>query len=476
MPLIELNNNMNIRHRYLLEPGSKKHPCPNCKKKRLVRYVDACTNNYLREKYGRCDREINCGYHLNPYLYGYGKHNIWQIQSRHERKTKPAFIPVEILKLTLQGYENNVFLQNLLVSVPFPFETKDIENVISLYFLGTICKGYRIGAITFPFIDTNGRIRAIQVKQFNGSNNSISTDFLHSIIEKFHNEKNEQLPDWLKAYIQTERKVSCLFGEHLIQRYPLNPIALVEAPKTAIYGTLYFGFPDNPNNLLWMAVYNLSSLNYDKVKALRDRNIILFPDLSADGSAFTSWKEKANSLKSIMKGTNFEVSDLLEKWANIEQKKMGLDLADFLADMDWRDFRNAYQPNRSKPTVEEREITEDINSIFPANDLDLFSPDNEFDPIIKVDEEVKEIWPIEELQRVFGIEGYFDGKKLPDEPIDTPRGKIFNLQKFISSNLNTIISHNGKKTYRPYIERLMGLKQYLESTMIKNKACNKKNQ
>jgi acyl CoA:acetate/3-ketoacid CoA transferase alpha subunit len=37
--------------------------------------------------------------------------------------------------------------------VPFPFEVQDVEQVISLYHIGTVQNGYRAGAIMLPFID-----------------------------------------------------------------------------------------------------------------------------------------------------------------------------------------------------------------------------------------------------------------------------------------------------------------------------------
>jgi len=67
--------------------------------------------------------------------------------------------------------------------------------------------------------------------------------------------KNEPLPKWLEAYIRQDKRISCLFGEHLLSKYPNNPIALVEAPKTAVYGTLYFGFPETPKDFIWLAEY-----------------------------------------------------------------------------------------------------------------------------------------------------------------------------------------------------------------------------
>jgi hypothetical protein len=167
--------------------------------------------------------------------------------------------------------------------------------------LGTIANGYRAGANTFPFIDLNQNVRAIQVKQFDEQNHTTGTDFLHSIIEKYHTRNNKQLPEWLEAYTKQEKKVSCLFGEHLLNKYHSNPVALVEAPKTAIYGTLYFGFPDVPSNLIWLAVYNKSSFSFDKLKVLQGRKILVFPDLSENGNTYKEWEQKAKEYETKYK-------------------------------------------------------------------------------------------------------------------------------------------------------------------------------
>ena len=114
---------------------------------------------------------------------------------------------------------------------------------------------------------------------------------------------------------------------------------MVEAPKTAVYCSLHFGFPTQPENLLWMAVYNLSSLNFDKCKELQGKDVYLFPDLSKDGKAFELWSNKAKELCNLIPGTRFEVSDLLETLAPNELKEKGADIADVLIKQDWRNFK-----------------------------------------------------------------------------------------------------------------------------------------
>ncbi|WP_372483262.1 DUF6371 domain-containing protein [Elizabethkingia anophelis] len=392
---------METLYRFILEKGSRKYHCPNCRKKTFVRYIDTKAQDYLPEEYGRCDRESKCGYYLNPYQDGYRtieqkgqsenngnnyRYNKSGFKSqplllqynKHyngitKSNTKPVFIPDEVFKRTLksQQYEKNVFIQNLFYNIKFPFSTDEVTKVIELYRLGTIGKGYREGAITFPFIDEDNKVRAIQVKEFDKNNRTTGTDFLHSIIEKHYLQDKKPLPQWLEDYNKQDKKVSCLFGENILRKYPLHPIALVEAPKTAIYGTLYFGLPEllepinerrktfssSPSyssflmgnaNFIWLAVYNKSSFSYDKLKVLKGRDIYVFADLSKDGNTFNEWKTKAKEFEKQLPNTRFVFSDLLEVLAPEKDKTEGYDLADYLIQLDWRLFRQSNEELRTQ--------------------------------------------------------------------------------------------------------------------------------
>jgi hypothetical protein len=353
-------------YRYILDRTSKKHYCPQCHQKRFVRYVDQTTGEYLASEFGRCDREENCGYFKDPYNNRYGKQDN-SFENVVMPESKPEVnIPVDILQRTLKDYENNTFIQNLLTNVPYPFEKSDIEKVVSLYFLGTINKG-----VSFPFIDKSGNVKAIQCKYFDNNNHTTATGFVHSILKKHYEGKNKPLPAWLNKYISQDKKISCLFGEHLLKKYPQNPIALVEAPKTAIYGTLYYGMPDNPENFLWLAVYNLSSLTFDKITSLLGRTVYLFPDVSKNGHAFKTWKKKTENFSDKMPDTEFYVSNLLKKNATKEDRAKGLDLADYLINKDWRKFREEKQPESLSYKELERIAFEKIghNNHLEANEI-----------------------------------------------------------------------------------------------------------
>ena len=431
------NNFSNQPHRYSLEKGSKKHHCPECNKKTFVLYIDTGTGDYLPEQYGRCDRESNCSYHLSPYLDGYAK-MIWEQEQKVTGVTKvtvpkqkyfrtqpkpqptpePVFFDFDTFKQTLQPerYEKNTFVQNLFYRVQFPFRVDEVTKVIQLYRLGTVANGYRAGANTFPFIDIKGNVRAVQVKQFDEQNHTTGTDFLHSIIEKHHTRNNKPLPEWLEAYTKQDKRISCLFGEHLLSKYHSNPVALVEAPKTAVYGTLYFGLPETPESLIWLAVYNKSSFSFDKLKVLQGRFVYVFPDLSKDGNTFKEWETKAKEYESRLPGTRFIFSDLLEQLAPERDKSEGNDLADYLIKQDWRLFR--------KRNIQEQ-------------------PQNWSNDIAE-------------------LENYFASIELPTQPVKLNRcSTITDCSLFIESHFATVKGNNGNRTFLPYLNRLQELKQVL---------------
>jgi hypothetical protein len=452
-------------YRYILEKGSTKHHCPNCEQKTLVKYVDTETGDYLPDQYGRCDREVNCTYHLNPYIEGYIKMIGEQERGNHSEKlnpdrsaprpkpalnSDPAFIPSEVLKRTLQGYEHNVFIQNLLNQGSFPFEVEDVEKAISMYYLGTVNKGYMAGGITFPFIDINGNIRTIQVKHFDQDNHTTGTDFIHSIVEKKYKERGQDLPQWLHDYKENDKKVSCLFGEHLLGKHTINPIALVEAPKTAIYGALYFGPPENSKSMIWLAVYNLSSLNLIKCRVLKGRDVYLFPDLSKDGGAFDLWSKRAKEFELKLPGTRFIVSDFLEHHASEFERNKGCDLADYLIQLDWHDFR----PSARKGFEQ--------SSNYADSAISQVSQKGSFQKVINSSIQSKKSfegtnnWPIVELEH------YFKSATISNESIRLNRHTIIiDPKKFINSHLEIVKAQNGKAIYRPYNEWLVQLKSLL---------------
>lgn len=470
---------MNTEHRYKLEQGSKKYHCPECNKKTFVLYIDTETGNYLPERFGRCDRESKCGYFLNPYVEGYVNtigecskgseySHKWELPRKritHQpQPVEPTFFDFDTFKRTLEPerYEKNTFLQNLFFRVQFPFEIDTVTKVVQLYRLGTVANGYRAGAITFPFIDIKNNVRAIQVKQFDEQNHTTGTDFLHSIIEKRHNRDNKPLPEWLKAYSKQDKRISCLFGEHLLDKYPNNPVALVEAPKTAVYGSLYFGLPENTESIIWLAVYNKSSFSFDKLKVLQGRFIYVFPDLSKDGITFTEWESKANEYENRLPGTRFIFSDLLERLAPDQHKVQGNDLADYLIKQDWRLFRKQViqeQPPQTEKSEasEQREVVK-TKLISHASQL----------PKVEV---LKSELPVQQQPQSWSkdiaeLETYFASIELPAQPLELNKcSTIRDCRRFLETHFATVKRNNGNRTFLPYLNRLKELRLIIEITI-----------
>src|SRR5690554_724604 len=449
--LIHLKHPINMKneYRYILDKSSKKFVCPECGKKRFVRFIDTTTGEYLPEIYGRCDKGDG-HYFMNPYNDGYSR-DVWSkenigrtfiprrmmapVKRKPQPPAEPVYFDFETFKRTLNTdyYEENIFIQNLFNRVPYPFEPADVTRVIELYRLGTIPSGYRAGAVTFPFIDINGNVRAVQVKQFDKTNHTTGTDFLHSIISKYYKETGKDQPEWLDRYMSQDKKVSCLFGEHLLNEFPSNRIALVEAPKTAVYGTLYFGLPKTSDQYLWLAVYNKSSFSLDKVRPLQGRFVDVFPDLSKDGGTFREWEAKAKEFERQLPGTQFKMYDFLEHEALEADRVNGEDIADYLTKLDWRSFRSrkvkreaeVSQP-KTNPVVSQPEALETVKA----------------DPVqVEADE----------------LERCFSRMKLPCTPVDiTPYYTICEPDRYVRGAIRAIRS--GKWDTRAHLERLQQLR------------------
>jgi len=477
------------KHRYSLEKGSKKHHCPDCGKKTFVLYIDAETSEYLPGQYGRCDRESKCSYHLNPYLDGYAKANceqeqkvtvpkqkFFQTQPKQQPNTQPVFFDFETFKKTLkpERYEKNTFLQNLFYRVQFPFDVDEVTKVIQLYRLGTIANGYRAGATTFPFIDVKQNVRAIQVKQFDEQNHSKGTPIpLNKIIEGYHRKNNKPLTNWLEAYNKNESIFSCLFGEHLLSKFPNNPIALVEAPKTAIYCWLYFNKSKFPiyKDCIWLAVGAKGWLNEYKVKVLQGRIVYVLPDLSKDGSTFKEWENKVNEYEKRLPNTRFIMDDLLEKHGTLNQREQGADIADVLT-FDWRTIRAESEP----PQPEAEKVTHQqkisLSIIAPLPKVEVCKTERIQQPkghkgfsniTTRAQGQFKKPTLNESWEKdITELENYFTGIPIPTQPVKLNQCcTITDFSLFIESHLATVIANNGKRAFLPYLNRLQILKQVL---------------
>ena len=110
-----------------------------------------------------------------------------------------------------------------------------------------------------------------------------NTDWFHSLLDR---------GGYTQYYDATKQEPrQCLFGEHLMKRYPQAPVCIVESEKTAIIMAIAYG---NHPLQLWMACCGLGNITRDRLEPIirERRRIVLYPDRDS----IEQWKIKAEQL------------------------------------------------------------------------------------------------------------------------------------------------------------------------------------
>jgi hypothetical protein len=312
-----------------------------------VKYVDG-EGAYTSEIFGRCDREVNCGYVKRP-----EDDAVVFVPYSRPAPRATSYIPSTDALATYKGYEGNNFTKWLIGL----FGEERVDALIKQYRFGVDNSSpYTSDWTIFWQYDYNNRIRSGKMIRY---------------MEDGHRDK-EHAAAW---YHKRERVgeplfpdfnlKQCLFGEHLLSTSN-KPIAIVESEKTAIIASVFI------DKYTWLACGGITQLSEDKAAILKGRSVTLFPDTGSEGnngdlyidksvgvlyekadgiwertpiartgwdedqkgsryrsgdgppkSAYDKWKEKARQY-------NFSISDHIERIASAEDKELGLDLADFL--------------------------------------------------------------------------------------------------------------------------------------------------
>jgi hypothetical protein len=298
---------------YILEKykgQTTRFTCPKCGRRHsFTRYINSEIGEYISPLVGICNRAIKCGYHFTPKQF-FENNNNSKDKMDKPLSDKPystkEIIPIkQINKRYLQksfGKESN-FLSFL--KTKFPEDV--VEQVILDYFLS----GTKDKSIIYWQIDKEGRIRTGKIMQYNPEtghrikSEKPSISWIHSELKR----KGILPMDW--------ELTQCLFGEHLVKKYPQKPIMLVESEKTAIIMTCFHPC------FIWLATGGLQNLKKEKIYSIRKFNIMAYPDLKC----YDLWKNKADKINQEI-GSKIVVSHYLEELATKEQKELGLDIAD----------------------------------------------------------------------------------------------------------------------------------------------------
>ena len=264
--------------------------CPNCGKMRLKPY--AYDGGIIEnERLGRCQREVNCGYHLKPAEYFHDKGESFQNTCTYSEPVRKDMFTLD-KGFCARYYEN--YFESTLFNF-FQCTGVDFTDVFKTYFVGATRSGATV------FFQNDGVIfRAGKVIKY---------------LENGHRDKSVRPPVlWLHKKVDgfDEEKYEirqCFFGRHLLDNSEV--VCLVESEKTAI---LCAGlFPD----AVWMATGGRTQLSGVGLSELSQKKVISFPD--ADSVRY--WSDKLRTYGS------FEVCDLSE--FNVA-KKDGADIADYI--------------------------------------------------------------------------------------------------------------------------------------------------
>ena len=223
------------------------------------------------------------------------------------------YIFVNILLLCRYKVENQISVGNSFCQcLMHHFNSYHVQQLAEEYMLGAYDNGHYSDCVLFPSVDEKGRVHNVKVQHY-------CTDLESSAF--FH-----RTPDvcyWLGKRLADEGVVpkdavfdnNCLFGAHLLPRYPSVPVILVESPKNAVIGAA--AFPQ----FLWLAAGSENMLSRQALQCLKGRLTLVYPDRDA----IPTWTTELQKMEDI---THFQISTLCERVAPADQLKY--DVADYI--------------------------------------------------------------------------------------------------------------------------------------------------
>lgn len=262
---------MKNEYKWSLKKGGKKERCPQCGKLRFVPFVLTVDPTVKAgSEYGRCDRENSCGYFRYP-------------GSEVKAPTDREYI-LEPPKETIL-FPNDIAIRDCVT----------VSNSLFIAYSSVVGVGALKNTMNAYHCGTGGHGECIYY-QLDGEHVRTAKAILYG--KDGHRLKREDggLPVWwlhksptLRQYTAGRELKQCLFGQHLLQRYPSAKVYVVEGEKTAVL----MAATDRPNrNRLWLACGGSQMLKGAiDLMPLMGRDVTLIPD---DGQ-YWNWRRTADA-------------------------------------------------------------------------------------------------------------------------------------------------------------------------------------
>ena len=286
-------------YKFLEYTSNSKISCPACvRDKSFSRYYDTSTNKVLDRIFGRCDREISCGYHYSPNIHPPTPNQTTNIIVKPKPESNEYnLVPQTLLTKSLK----NQFLDNFSQFIIHKFGEKGKKALID-YDIG-YSKIFDGAATIFWQRDIDDNIRSGKIIKYDLNGKRVKKPY--------------PLITWVHTSFAGEYKLEqCLFGEHLLKTNLNKIVCVVESEKTSIILSIL------KPNYIWLSCGQLQGLNLNKLKVLQGRLVIFHPDKGV----YKIWRRKLMVLKKDL-DFKYKVSSFVERQGSL---KDGDDLVDFL--------------------------------------------------------------------------------------------------------------------------------------------------
>ena len=312
-------------YRFTLKPyrtPADRLECPHCHQWHCFSpYIDTEGMIAFPAYVGRCNHEHRCGYHYTPrdYFHDHPEAKAELLakdaapiprpchSARQHLAAEPYYFSMELVAQTEGHYQRN----NLYLFLEERLGTEAALQLTKKYHAGT--SRYWDGATVFWQVDAAQRARTGKIMYYDVVTGHRAQDAEHHVT-------------WLHSlrHIDKEWITQYFFGEHLLGKSD-KPVAIVESEKSCLIASFYIP------QFTWIATGGKDGMfSKANLSLFKDRKVILFPDLGQ----YDNCLRKAAELK--VRGIDASCYSYLEDHATEEERKAGLDIADYLLTEDPR--------------------------------------------------------------------------------------------------------------------------------------------